>query len=102
MSENIEALEIERHEEDDFGRYELRVDGTRAGELTYVRTVPDRLLVNHTFVDPRRRGLGLARKLVDRVVEDARATGSKISPSCIYVRRVFETSPQEFEDVWDR
>ena len=102
MSDKTEDFEIILEEVDNYGRYDLTNGGQRLGEMTYLRTAPDRILVNHTFVDPSQRGQGLARKLVDRVVADARETSSKISPSCIYVRRVFENNPEDFADVWDR
>ncbi len=97
-----DRLETTHHEADNYGHYQLLADATRIGEMTYLRTAQDRILVNHTFVDPSRRGQGLARRLVDRVVADMRETEGKISPSCVYLRRVFENDPEEFADVWDR
>ena len=97
MSNNIEI----RHQPDQ-DRYELLIEGQAAGELTYRRTDSGTILATHTFVDPAKRQEGLARQLVDRLAEDARAAGTRISPVCPYVRWVFEKNAGEFEDVWDR
>lgn len=95
-----DAIEIEHRPDEN--RYELLIDGEAAGELTYSRPSEGRILANHTFVDPRRRQKGSARKLVDRLAADAREQGARITPVCPYVRWVFEENPEEFDDVWER
>jgi len=41
--------------------------------------------VTSTFTDPEYRNRGLARDLVDEIVEMARENGKKIQPTCPYV-----------------
>jgi predicted GNAT family acetyltransferase len=61
------------------------------GECTY--TVSDGIwTIEHTFVDSAYKGQGIAKKLVDAVVEGARERGLKIIPVCSYAVRVFEDS----------
>lgn len=56
------------------------------------------LIANSTFVDPSLRGQGVARKLLERLVEFARNNGYRIRPLCSYVVRAFEES-DAYDDV---
>ena len=48
----------------------------------------------HTEVDPDQGGRGIARRLVDAVVQAAKQEGVKIDPSgCSYADHVFEKEP---------
>lgn len=72
-------------------RYELHVDGEKAGELVYRDRGGSVLAFIHTEVNPnlQRRGLGSA--LVAGALDDARARGLRVVPLCpfvdAYVRR---------------
>lgn len=44
------------------------------------------------------RGKGIAAKLVDALIDDARDKGFKIIPSCSYVAAQFDRHP-EWEDL---
>lgn len=55
--------------------------------------------LNHTFVDPSYGGQGIAKKLLDCVVENARKKGAKINPVCSYVVHEFEKNPELYADV---
>ena len=59
--------------------------GTRMAEMTYRRLGESRVLIDHTLVDPRWRGRGVARQLLDAAVEWARKTDTKLTASCSYV-----------------
>ncbi len=67
-------------------------------EITFQRRENRRLVVDHTFTDPSLRGQGIARKLVERVVQYARDEGYKLLATCSYARRVL--SEPEFDDVY--
>ena len=75
-------------------RYEARVDGELAGWVDYHR-VRDRLVALHTEVLPAFEGQGIASKLVRRVLDDARATGTFITPRCPLFVRHFERHPED-------
>lgn len=59
-------------------------------EITYKLVNNNELLVDHTFVDSSLRGQGIARKLVDEVINKARTEGLLINPVCPYVKDVME------------
>lgn len=48
------------------------------------------LSIDSTFVDPKLRGEGVAKKLTDKVVELAKVEDYKIIPVCSYAVKYFE------------
>lgn len=80
-------------------RYELRVDGRRAGLADY-RDVGNRRVVTHSEVDEGFQGQGLASRLVAEVVDDVRRHGRSLTPLCPFVVRWLERHP-EAADVVD-
>ncbi|WP_235855916.1 GNAT family N-acetyltransferase [Mesobaculum littorinae] len=76
---------ITREDSDTRGRWVLQVDGQEA-ELTYSRLSPARIIADHTGVPSALEGRGLGRALVARMVEDARAEGLTVVPTCPFVR----------------
>ncbi len=71
---------------------------TPIAEITFRRAGSDTLIIDHTYVSETLRGQGIARKLLDRVVEYARKEQKKIIPVCSYAVKVMVGNP-EFEDV---
>jgi predicted GNAT family acetyltransferase len=80
------------------GRYILPMQGGGEAELTFVESGPKHIIVDHSWVPPEHRGRGVALKLVEKAVEDARAAGLIITPLCRYVAAEFRRHPQ-WEDV---
>lgn len=76
------------------GRYLLPLPDSEPARITFVQTGPDRIAIDYSFVPPAWRGRGVARKLVARAVEDARANGYKITPLCGYVAAEFRHHSQ--------
>ncbi|TDM12087.1 N-acetyltransferase [Macrococcus lamae] len=58
-------------------------------EITFIQQ-NDTLVIDHTFVDPSLRGEGIAKQLVNKVVDYARQENKKILPVCSYARVVME------------
>lgn len=76
------------------GAYRLPVPGTDVlAELTW-HTEGAARVIDHTFVPPEARGLGLAAKLLDAALADARAQGLKIIPRCSYAEAQFARHPE--------
>lgn len=73
------------------------------GYASYIENKGDDVwIIDHTFVDENQRGQGIAVKLVDTVVEEARIRGVKIVPECPYVDNLFKRDPEKYEDLWQR
>jgi uncharacterized protein len=91
---------IAREDRTSKGRYVARVDGVDAeAELTYSRTSPTLIIADHTEVPDAFRGQGMGRRLVNRMVEDARKEGFKIFALCPFVNAERKKHP-DWADVF--
>ncbi|MEU2227350.1 GNAT family N-acetyltransferase [Streptomyces sp. NPDC018347] len=97
MSQTSPAPVVERV--DAKNRYEILVDGERAG-LTAYRDHDDQRVFYHTEIDDAFAGQGLASRLVQEALTDVRASGKRIVPVCPYVAK-FLTKHGEFADIVD-
>ncbi|MER6061351.1 GNAT family N-acetyltransferase [Streptomyces sp. NPDC004059] len=80
-------------------RYEILVDGKRAG-LTAYRDRGEQRVFFHTEVDEAFAGQGLASRLVQEALTDVREAGKRIVPVCPYVAK-FLNKHEEFADITD-
>lgn len=88
-----------RHEENGSkGRYVLSGPDGAEAEMTYKRAGERLIVIDHTGVPDVFRGQGIGVRLVARAVEDARASGVRITPLCPFVAAQFKRHP-EWEDV---
>lgn len=92
-------ITITRHEEeDDRGEYRAHVEGNPAfGRLSWTKRGGARV-AEHTLVPPVIGNRGVAARLVEAMVADARQRGFKIEPECSYVVAAFKRHP-EWADV---
>jgi predicted GNAT family acetyltransferase len=94
----MEGLTITCHENGDHGEYRAHVpDSDHIGRLTWTAS-GDTRTADHTLVPPAIEGRGIAARLVERMVADARTEGFKIQPLCSYVVVAFKRHP-EWADV---
>ena len=77
-------------------RFELDVDGQTVF-ANYRRQGPV-LVIYHVEAPPRLRGTGAAGRLMQRVVEAARAEGQRVAPLCGYAAAWIRRH-KEFRDV---
>ena len=75
------------------GEYHAAVAGSSAiGRLTWTEQHKIRA-AEHTLVPPEIGGRGVAAKLVEALVADARQHGFTIDPQCSYVAAAFKRHP---------
>lgn len=79
--------------------YKNDENGKLIAEITYVPSGEDKVLVDHTFVDPSLRGQGVAEQLVDRAVQEMKTENKKIVPVCPYVVSLFERKPEKYQEI---
>lgn len=92
------GVTITRHEAGSSGEYHAHVAGSdEIGRLTWVERDGVRY-AEHTLVPPAIGGQGVAARLVEAMVADARENGFKVGPVCSYVVTAFQRHP-EWSDV---
>ena len=90
----MSEVTISRHGNDQVGEYHAHVKGESSiGRLTWVTRHGVRV-AEHTLVPPEIGGRGVAGKLVEALVTDAREQAFKIDPQCSYVAAAFKRHPE--------
>ena len=80
-------------------RYVATVPGVEGeAELTLSKVNDTLWIADHTGVPDTMRGLGVAKALATRLIEDMRAAGRRIVPLCPYVRGEAQKHP-DWSDV---
>lgn len=75
------------------GAFFLERDGKRVAELTYSRMNDEKVIIDHTEVDPALGGQGVGRQLLDAAVEWARETDTRFKVVCPFARAQFARDP---------
>jgi predicted GNAT family acetyltransferase len=88
----IATMEYSIEHEDDGakGAFFLQNDGRRLAEMTYSRTNPSLIIIDHTDVDASLGGQGVGRKLLQALVGWVRSAGIKVIPLCPFAKAQFE------------
>jgi len=96
MRQNIneENLPVRHEAGETSGRYLIDLAPGVVAEMTYQRTGPNTILIDHTRVPPQYRGKNIAEKLMLYAIDDARQNGAKIIPVCSYVITQFKRHPE--------
>lgn len=76
------------------GRYVIRLAPGHEAEMTFRKGTDGTMTIDHTGVPPEYEGRGLAAKLVNKAITDAREEGFKITPLCSYVVAQFRRHPE--------
>ncbi|MDT0576733.1 GNAT family N-acetyltransferase [Croceicoccus sp. F390] len=93
------SVEISHETEAQGGSYIAHVSGADAmGRMTYKIKGDQIRVVEHTLVPPQIGGRGVAARLVDAIVADAKEQGFRIDPQCSYVEAAFRKHP-EWADI---
>jgi predicted GNAT family acetyltransferase len=87
-------LEITRHGTSQSGEYHAHVPGAAAiGRLTWIARGAVRI-AEHTLVPREIGGRGVAARLVEALIADARSQHFTIDPQCSYVAAQFDRHPE--------
>ncbi len=87
-------ITITRREDPAKGAYYAHVEGSHyLGRLTWVQADGVRA-AEHTVVPPEIAGRGVAARMVEALVADAREQGFKVKPACSYVAAAFDKHPE--------
>lgn len=80
------------------GAFYIEADGKQEAMMTFVFAGEDKIIIDHTEVNPGNEGKGFGKKMVTKAVAFARNKGIKIIPLCPFAKSVFDKTP-EFRDV---
>ncbi|HAH22792.1 MAG TPA: GNAT family N-acetyltransferase [Prolixibacteraceae bacterium] len=91
-------MEIKQINERGKGSFKAYKDGLEAGKLAYSWSGKDKIIIDHTEVDPEFEGKGIGKQLVMEAVDFARQNNLKIIPLCSFSKSVFDRT-KEIGDV---
>ena len=74
-------------------------DGERLASMTYSRTTPALVIIDHTEVSDVLKGQGMGRQLLDALVAWARESGTKVMATCPYAAAQFKKD-ESIRDVF--
>jgi len=80
------------------GFFYIEVEGKQEAMMTFVFAGEDKIIIDHTEVNPGNEGKGFGKKMVAKAVEYARENKIKIIPLCPFAKSVFD-KVAEFRDV---
>ena len=81
------------------GAFVIQENGKQLGEMV-VSISGNNLTVYHTEVAPEGEGKGLAKKMLQAMVEYSRKNNLKVTPLCPFVHAQFKRHPEEYTDLW--
>ena len=96
LNHSDQIVTITHFVQDEGGKYVAELPDERAtGYLEWEPgDYPNVRIATHTVVPPAIGGRGVAARLVERLVADARAGGFRIVPQCWYVAKKFDENPE--------
>lgn len=94
-----EPLEFRRNNE--LGRYEAIAGTDVAAFAEFVLAPPSRIIFTHTVSEKAYAGRGIATRLVEWALGDARDRGERIVPRCPFVLS-YLTDHHQFNDALER
>lgn len=91
-------MEIKQYESGRKGAFYVEQENEMLAEMAYVWAGSERIIINHTEVNPKLQGKGMGKQLVKKAVEFAREKNLKITPLCPFAKAIFD-KVKEFSDV---
>lgn len=76
------------------GNFSITVDGKTEAKMTFVFAGNDKLIIDHTEVNPGNNGKGYGKKLVEKAVAFVLERNMTIIPLCPFAKSVFDKNPE--------
>ena len=80
------------------GFFYIDINGKHEAIMTFVFAGNDKIIIDHTEVNPKNEGKGLGKMMVAKAIAYAREKNLKIIPLCPFAKKVIDKTP-EFQDV---
>ncbi|WP_286914642.1 GNAT family N-acetyltransferase [Flavobacterium sp. UBA4197] len=91
-------MKIEQVNESNKGYFKAIDTNTKAGLMTYSWAGTDKIIIDHTEVNPDFKGQNVGKNMVLEAVAFARKSNIKILPLCPFAKSVFDKNP-DLHDV---
>lgn len=91
-------MEIKQFDRESKGFFKAEEDGKEAGRMTYSWAGEDKIIIDHTEVNPEFKGKNVGKQLVMEAVNFARKEQIKIIPLCPFAKSVFDRT-SDIRDV---
>ena len=82
------------------GCFYIEVNKKQEAIMTFVFAGIDKIIIDHTEVNPGNNGKGFGKNMVVKAVEYAREKEIKIIPLCPFAKSIFDKNP-EFNDFYN-
>ena len=83
------------------GKFFIEENGEQLGEME-IGITGKNLVAYHTEVLPKAEGKGLAKQLLESMVEYARSNKLKVIALCPYVHAQFKRHEDLYSDIWEK
>lgn len=83
-------MEIQHRDNTEKGAFFVRENDQLLAEMSYVWSGDNRIIIDHTEVDPSLKGQGVGKKLFDQIIAFARDKNLKILPLCPFAKSLFD------------
>jgi uncharacterized protein len=80
------------------GAFEVKIDKETEAKMTFVFAGTDKIIIEHTEVNPDYKGKGFGKLLIEKVIELAKEKKMTIIPLCPFAKKYLERHP-EFNDL---
>ncbi len=87
-------METRLKEDEQGGEFQFWEDEQRLAYMMFSKPFPDRIIVQHTHVDPSQAGKGLGKMLFNHMIEYAQQHELSVVPKCNFTQKMFERYPQ--------
>lgn len=91
-------MEIKQFDRENKGFFKAEEEGKEAGRMTYSWAGKEKIIIDHTEVNPEFKGKSVGKKMVMKAVGFARENQVKIVPLCPFAKSVFDKI-EEIRDV---
>lgn len=81
------------------GRFFIGSDFETLAEMTYIKVSENKIIIDHTEVNPIFKGQGIGYKLMDSMTEFLRKNNIKATTQCSFAASAFAKKPAEYADV---
>jgi predicted GNAT family acetyltransferase len=90
--------EVQLRINDKNGAFYIEINGKQEAMMTFVFAGEDKIIIDHTEVNPGNEGKSFGKKMLEKAVALAREKNLKIIPLCPFAKSMINKTP-EFQDV---